>query len=803
MAKPSDMRSPRCRWSGLLPSAAVLIAMALAGAAALAGPGGQPPSAAPVLLQGPGLAGAAHTLYLEIFLNRVNTGRLVEVPATADGHLHLWPAHLQEIGLRLDDLPADRYLDLAGLPGLTYRYDAPNQRLYLDAATARLDRQLQTLGGPETRLWPATVSPGALLNYDIYGTTGAGARSLAATTELRLFGPQGVLTTTGISRYGGDEDRDYVRLDSAWTWSSQHRLLALTVGDFIGGSLSWSRATRLGGVQLRRSFALQPELITRPLPQFFGEAALPSAVELYVGGLRQYQGEVLPGPFQLDTLPRVSGTGQAQVVITDALGRSRTIAFDYYNEPRLLRRGLSDYSLELGRVRADYGLKSFSYRDGLVGSGSLRYGLTDGVTLEAHAEGGDGLAAGGVGAVAGLGRLGSVNGAYARSSSGEEGGGAEGTQLSLGYSWVGGGLAFNYQLARTFDDYRDLAARDGRAPPRRTERALIGYGMGRGGSLSLHYSRLDTLEEGRFRSLGANYSVGLADGLSLHLGATRELDGEGGYTAFAGISASLGGRRSAGASVNHRQGGNQYSAYLTQSVPPDGGVGWSLQTQQGEALESYQAEVGYRGDWAELRVGTRSINNSHSAYGSAAGALVLMERDLFTARPVTDGFALVSTGGIAEVPVQLENRPIGRTDARGHYLVTGLNAYQPNRVSIDALQLPAEVQVERTRVTAVPADRSGVTVDFGLRRVRAALLILHDGHGAPIPLGSRVLLDGAGGEPALVGYDGQAYLEGLAPHNTLTVIRSDGGRCTVALPYPEETQGIPVIGPLECVEEKR
>lgn len=399
MAKPSTNRCLRCPWSGPLLNGAVLLAAALVGAVALAGPGGQPSSAVPVLLEGPGLADADQMLYLEIVLNGVDTGRLVQVPMTADGHLHLWPEHLQEIGLRLDDLPADRYLDLAGLPGLTYRYDAPNQRLYLDAVTARLDRQLQTLGGPGTRLWPATVSPGALLNYDIYGTTGEGSRSLAATTELRLFGPHGVLTTTGISRYGGDEERDYVRLDSAWTWSSQHRLLALTVGDFIGGSLSWSRATRLGGVQLRRSFALQPELITRPLPQFFGEAALPSAVELYVGGLRQYQGEVLPGPFQLDTLPRVSGTGQAQVVITDALGRSRTIAFDYYNEPRLLRRGLSDYSLELGRVRADYGLKSFSYRDGLVGSGSLRYGLTDGVTLEAHAEGGDGLAAGGVGAV--------------------------------------------------------------------------------------------------------------------------------------------------------------------------------------------------------------------------------------------------------------------------------------------------------------------------------------------------------------------------------------------------------------------
>src|SRR5690606_14884501 len=136
---------------------------------------------------------------------------------------------------------------------------------------------------------------------------------------------------------------------------------------------------------------------------------------------------------------------------------------------------------------------------------------------------------------------------------------------------------------------------------------------------------------------------------------------------------------------------------------------------------------------------------------------------LFAARQVDQGFALVSTGGVADVPVLLENRPIGRTDAGGHYLLTGLNAWQPNQVSIDPLHLPPQVQFDRSRVQAVPSERAGVVAEFGLRVVRAASLILHDERGRPIPLGRRVLYDNAGA--AVVGYDGQTYLEDLQPMN--------------------------------------
>src|SRR3546814_18560363 len=104
----------------------------------------------------------------------------------------------------------------------------------------------------------------------------------------------------------------YTTLFRSWSWSSQQQLWTLNVGDFISGNLAWSRPTRMAGVQWRRDFGLQPQLLTDPIPQFLGEAALPSAVELYVNGVRQYSGQIAPGPLKLNTVPNLNGSGAEQ-----------------------------------------------------------------------------------------------------------------------------------------------------------------------------------------------------------------------------------------------------------------------------------------------------------------------------------------------------------------------------------------------------------------------------------------------------------------------------------------------------------
>ncbi|HEY0973297.1 MAG TPA: fimbria/pilus outer membrane usher protein [Solimonas sp.] len=781
-------------WSALLASGALLASAALANPASDLAALNQSVNLA--LLQGPGTADSAQDLYLEVFLNDVPTRRIMHVAQTADGRLLAWPEHLAIIGLRLDGLATDRYLDLATLPDVDAHYDSLNQRLEFNAKGSRLNLRRQTLNTRLTPHWPATRSPGLLLNYDLYGQIADDSESLAAATELRAFGPYGVFDTTGLSRFGGGDSAAYIRLDTAWTWSSPEALWSLQLGDFISGSLSWSRPTRMGGLQWRRDFGLQPGLITEPLPQFFGEAALPSSLELYVNGVRQYRGEVLPGPFQVNAVPSVSGAGRAQIVLTDALGRSQILDFGFYNPNRLLRGGLSDYAVEFGAVRQRYGIDSFAYRDTPAASGSLRYGLSDTLTLETHAEAGEQLALAGGGGALGLGLAGIVSAAYARS----ERDGASGGQTSLGYTWSAHAFTADYSLVRADGTYRDLASLDGRAPPRRSERGLLAYSFGRAGNVSLHYSRLDTVEDGRFRSIGANYSVGLWESASLLLGGARELDERPGTSVFVGLSMTFDRHLSAGLAADRNRDRDSVSASLGRALPIDGGWGWNLRTQQQSRASLYQADAAYRGSRGQISAGLSHLDGNDAAYLGASGGLVWMDRAVFAARRIDDAFALVSTDGIAGVPVLLENRRIGTTDTGGHYLLTGLNAWQPNQVSIEPLHLPPQIQVTRTQIAAIPADRSGVALDFGLREVRSALLILHDAQGQPLPLGSRVHRETHDPDGAQVGYDGQVYLEDLRPHNRL-VVDAAQGTCTLGFDYPYEAGGIPVIGPLRCLPE--
>jgi len=59
----------------------------------------------------------------------------------------------------------------------------------------------------------------------------------------------------------------------------------------------------------------------------------------------------------------------------------------------------------------------------------------------------------------------------------------------------------------------------------------------------------------------------------------------------------------------------------------------------------------------------------------ASGAVILMDGALFATRTSDDAFALVRTGE-PNVEIYHENRPVGRSDAKGEALVPDLNAYE-------------------------------------------------------------------------------------------------------------------------------
>jgi len=750
----------------------------------------------------PIMLGDSEILYLEVMLNQTRQPQLLRFERRGERFLAR-VQDLRRLGFILADQAPESDVPLDSLPDVQVEYDASKQKIFIDAPISLLSLSTTYLNSPDREpYFPASSSVGALLNYDVYASHDGDLSSISAVTEVRAFGlGNAVVSNTAVSRafevaHAGSRNES-VRLETSVEWSFPESAVTVTVGDAFSGFLGWTRPVRMAGVQIGRNYGLQPYRVTTPMPQFLGEVSVPSTVELYVNGMRQYSGSLPTGPFELTTVPGISGAGFAEVVVTDAFGRARTLGFPFYATQQLLADGLSDWSFSVGTVREDYGIRSFSYADELVVSGNIRYGFSDTLTLEAQAEGGGDLSNGGVGGVWQWGGA----GVFSLSHAVSELNGERGSQINLAYAWNSQRFNFSFDTQRTRGDYRDIASLYGPLPPRISERMLAGVRLGALGMLSASHIRLEYAEpeHAHARYAGLFWTRSFPGGWSLNASFNQNLEDSSDHSYHLSLLMPLGGERRLSSSVQNSSGRTDVVADLARTIPGDGGYGWRMQARHSDGDFGGLLEAGWLGEHGRIGGGVARVADYDYGYAQASGGLVWMGGQGFASRTVNDAFAVVSTEGMAGVPVKLENRVIGHTGERGTLLVTPLNAWQRNKLSIDPMDLPANTRVAQVDQFAVPSDRAGTHVHFAVTPVRAALLMLRDAGGQPLPLGSRVELEGAADE-GIIGYDGETYLEGLEPNNRLRV-RTPDGPCLVEFTYPAVTATIPRIGPLTCQEE--
>lgn len=256
-----------------------------------------------------------------------------------------------------------------------------------------------------------TAQPGygVVLNYrlttnlgrDIF-SEGVSAKGVFGDLEARAYSPFGVFVTTG-SVSAGDlafRDAQVTRYDSYFNYTNPASMPSITAGDFVTSTLPWGRPVRLGGVQIRRDFRLRGDIVTAPSLSYTGMAAVPSTVDVYVDNVCAFSGKTDAGPFKLSDLPYITGKGEAVVVIRDQAGNERVGRLPFFAGQDVLKAGTFDYSVDLGRPRMRYGQGLSDYGDAVLGVASLRFGLTDRVTLLGQAEHGLGMTAGSLGVTA-------------------------------------------------------------------------------------------------------------------------------------------------------------------------------------------------------------------------------------------------------------------------------------------------------------------------------------------------------------------------------------------------------------------
>ncbi len=642
-----------------------------------------------------------------------------------------------------------------------------------------------------------TSATGLVLNYDINANYAQGKLGVNGFTETRLYSGTALLENTALLQTGGQgfgPQQNVLRLDTTASFSLPDKRLTVRAGDLITRQASFSRPTRLGGVRIGTDFALQPYFVPNPVPAFFGEAALPSTVDLFIDGLKRFSGQVAPGPFEIGTgANRVNGAGNAQVVITDALGQVSAIDFPLYDTPLLLRKGLADWSVEVGAVRRNYGLRSFDYGKQPVASATVRYGVSDNLTLEAHGEGGDRLANGG----AGLAWLIPNGGVVAGSVAGSTDRNGSGVRYEFGYSFLTAKFNLSATMQRASTGFRDLAAVQGAEIPRERDVVTMGYNSGRLGSFgaSLIRQKQQNRRETSFVSL--NWNQTLARRLSVNLSAQQSLTERRDRGVF--LTLSLFGRQrdqfTAGLQANQQR--MTGSLGYRRTLPFEGGLGWAIDGVYGDGAGQVAGQVDMLGQRGQATLGGRVINGQVSAFAGYSGALVVAGGGIHASRKVFDGFALVSTDGVAAVPVSVNNRSVGKTDSKGNLLVIGLNAFEQNRISIDAENLPATLAVATTEQAAVPSARAGVRVKFTIEPVQSVIVDLVDSRGVPLPLGTMGLMEGKEDQMLMVGHAGQLFIERAQPGARVTLARA-GQACSFRLPEELPSSMAGRLGKVTC-----
>ncbi|MFT0545415.1 fimbria/pilus outer membrane usher protein [Allopusillimonas ginsengisoli] len=768
-------------------------------------------------------------LFLQASINGNRVARLLPFEQKGDS---LWasPEVLRKIGFKQVEQGTAK-IDLNTLPGVTVSYNAASQAVAIIAPADALDLERTTRQASQSETIQTTRGTGALLNYDLYGVHDPDSIStLSAASEMRVFSPLGVLNNTMLttlqtkSKSASSQTSSYsaynrsarnVRLDTAWHSFWPESEISLSIGDTTTSYLPWSRSVRIGGIRFGRDFSLTPYRITSPLPAFMGTAVLPSAVDLYIDGIKRYNGQLPAGPFRLDNMPVVTGMGNAQVALTDSLGRRTLVEIPFYSSNTLLAQGLSDWSLAAGYVRKDYGYASFSYEKDPVYSGTIRYGISNNLTLEGHGEYSRRAATLGGGAVATLGVLGQVSASYSASRSE----GLKGSQYSLGYQWQSRRFNIGMNSVRSNGQYQDIAsAYSTSSIPRVSESAVAGVSLDKLGSLNVSYvhtrygkgmasaydyngSAFDgyTYYSGSATSnryAGAYWSKSFGGRATLSVSYNRSLNAPHDNTVFVGLSLYFDKNRTVSSAVQRSNNQSSYSVSASQATPGETGWNWTVQGQKGQNSKYGNAEVSYRSLKGDYRVGVNAYGQSNSVYAGASGSVVTMDGALFTGRKVYDGFAVVSTSGVPDVPVMLENRQIGLTDAQGRLMISPLGAYQKNQISINPLNLPTNMKIDQVNVNIAPQKGSGVVVNFALRPTRAATITIHDRTGRPVAVGVPLSLNGIA-TGAVMGYDGLAYLEDLQDDNTLLASMPQAA-CIVHFSYPKSNATLPSIGPLTC-----
>lgn len=734
----------------------------------------------------------AEDVVMQVIINRVMQPEAVVLVRTTDGRLLASADQLSSWRVRRPEL-ADRvisgkeYFDLFLLDQARVSVNQTQQIVDLSlpaSAFERTQRAREQVDHPTS----SVSELGGFLSYDLSWQRTPDISDPLATIEIGAFSGFG----NGSSQFlVNNQGKSAIRLETAWNVDFPDSTTSLRVGDSISRPAEgWGRSLRYGGVRFGTNFSINPGLSILPTQAVEGLADVPSTVDVFVNNALVTQQDVPPGPFSIGSIPVSTGPGVLKVVVRDILGREQIIEQSIFGSALLLRPGLSDYSIEIGRLRDDFGLRSSAYGD-RFGAATFRRGIRPYLTSEAHLEVSENRAfSASVGAALGAGSFGTLSLTAIRSSvSGTSGSGyalaiqAPGKRINTAAVVQYSSSTF-WQLGQTSDERR----------PRLSASVIVGVPIGVLGSANFAY--LSRSFHGLDRRTQRVFSFGWSRvfGKQLYAGVSFQRSIENTSSTSGGVFFNLVlDPRTTSSLFIEEQNRN---LTFQRSLPT--GRGWGYRAS---SIDENTFEVGtsYQNDATSLSLDLSRQRSVTSSRLGARGSVVWFDKHLFTSRQMSDGFALVRVGSLPGVKVYNGNQWVGTTDRRGMTVIPRLLPYQKNVISIDDADIPLDMEIGALEKIAIPRFRSGVSVTFDIRPQHAVELRVVRADGQPVAPGAIARIDQTT-QMSRVGVDGRLFLSGLKFTDVIR-IESAETRCGVIVSAEPSDEFVPDLGTLVCRED--
>ncbi|MBV4487870.1 fimbrial biogenesis outer membrane usher protein [Pseudomonas sp. SWRI153] len=687
-------------------------------------------------------------------------------------------AFLRELGVKVEafQTPGQAFPDCIDLPrlieGASVSFDGA--RLALDISVPQIALRRDAAGYVAPQEWDRGINA-AMLNYQ-FSAANTQSNSRGSGTQYNLYANGGFnlgdWRFRSSSSFRQDEDGQ-----QDWQHSNTYAQRDLTA---IKGTLTLGESFTPGdvfdsipfqGAQVASDMGMLPDSMQGYAPIIRGIAETQAKVEVRQNGYSLYTTYVAPGAFEIDDLNAASGSGDLEVIITEADGRERRFTQPYATLANMLREKTWRYSVTAGEYNAVDG----GHRPAFA-QASLAYGLPFDLTLYGGLLGAEFYRAGVVGVGKSLGSLGAVSldltqaqtdvpqgsttsSAKAGKEKGQSYGVRYGKAFETGTSVRFAGYRYSTEGYRDFDEAVSLQEpNDWNNFSRRSKveasvnQALDGYG-----SFYLNVSKQNywgTSREDKQMQLGFNTQH---KGVTYGVYASKTLTdnfGQNNQVVFT-VSMPIGQTRSTGTYTVTRNNDGSLDQRAGLSGR-DGNLNYNVNANRSNnGGNNGSALIGYRAQVAQLGAGVSVGSGYRQTSVSAAGSVLGHSDGLEFGHTLGETVALVEVKDTPKVGVL--NAPGTLTNDKGYALVPYVTPYRKNRVALDTGELDNSVDIAEGVTNVVPRRGAVVKASFAATRTQKVLLNVRLQNGHLPPFGTTVT-DAKGVSAGVVGQAGQVLL---------------------------------------------